>query len=380
MNERSRAKLTLGDLDFRSNSIGFLRLVFAATVLWSHAFSLGGFGEDPLHRLNVTAPTTGLLAVGGFFVLSGFLITRSFETVSSVGRFIWHRFLRIFPAFWTCLVVTAFGLAPLAFAYQHGTLHHYFAEIPGPWSYVTRNFLLATYQQRIGTVFAHVPSPFDTNLSLWTLTPEFFCYLCVAALGVVGIIRRVPVGVGIVALLLFAAYAGLFWRYGNINLIELVALFVYFAFGAFAYLSRERIPIAPWIAALCFATLLATLTTRVFAYVIIPCVVYLTLFAAMRLPLRAFDRRVDVSYGLYIYAFPVQQLLAMYGVTKYGFTPYFACALAVALALAAASWFTIEKPSLSLKHLAFVPALAGDSAARRALRAPSIAGSDRPTE
>ena len=128
--------------------------------------------------------------MGGFFVLSGFLITRSYETVSSVGRFIWHRFLRIFPAFWTCLVVTAFGLAPLAFAYQHGTLHHYFAEIPAPWSYVTSNFLLAIYQQRIGTVFAHVPSPFDTNLSLWTLSPEFFCYLCVAALGIVGVIRR----------------------------------------------------------------------------------------------------------------------------------------------------------------------------------------------
>jgi peptidoglycan/LPS O-acetylase OafA/YrhL len=358
MNGRSRRRLTLGDLDFRSNNIGFLRFLFAATVVWSHAFPLGGFGEDPLSRLNFNAPTTGLLAVGGFFVLSGFLITRSYETVCSVGRFIWHRFLRIFPAFWTCLVVTAFGLAPLAFAYQHGTLHHYFGEIPAPWSYVASNFFLAIYQQRIGTLFAHVPSPFDTNLSLWTLSPEFLCYLCVAALGIVGIIRRARGAVGIIALLLFATYAALRWHYGNIYLIQVEALFVYFAFGAFAYLNRDRIPMAAGIALLCLATLLATLTTKGFAYVVIPCVAYLTLFAAMRLPVRSFDRRVDVSYGLYIYAFPVQQLLAMYGVTKFGFTPYFVCALGVALALAAASWFTIEKPSLSLKHLAFVPARA----------------------
>ena len=351
MNGGSGRRLILGDLDFRSNSIGFLRFLFAATVVWSHAFPLGGFGADPLYRLNFNAPTTGLLAVGGFFVLSGFLIARSYETVSSLGRFIWHRFLRIFPAFWVCLGVTAFGLAPLAFAYQHGTLHHYFAEVPAPLSYVTSNFLLAIYQQRIGTVFAHVPNPFDTNLSLWTLTPEFFCYLCVATLGIVGVIRRAPAAVGIIALLLFAGYAALLWHYGNIYLIGWVALFVYFAFGAFAYLNRDRIPMRSWIAALCFATLLATLTTRAFAYVIIPCLAYVTLFAAMRLPLRGFDRRVDVSYGLYIYAFPVQQLLAMYGVTKYGFTPYFVCALAIALALAAVSWFTIEKPSLSLKHL-----------------------------
>jgi peptidoglycan/LPS O-acetylase OafA/YrhL len=359
MNGRSRRRLTLGDLDFRSNNIGFLRFLFAATVVWSHAFPLGGFGEDPLSRLNFNAPTTGLLAVGGFFVLSGFLITRSYETVCSVGRFIWHRFLRIFPAFWTCLVVTAFGLAPLAFAYQHGTLHHYFGEIPAPWSYVASNFFLAIYQQRIGTVFAHVPSPFDTNLSLWTLSPEFLCYLCVAALGIVGIIRRARGAVGIVALLLLATYAALLWLYGNIYLIQVEALFVYFAFGAFAYLNRDRIPMTAGIALLCLATLLATLTTKGFAYVVIPCVAYLTLFAAMRLPVRSFDRRVDVSYGLYIYAFPVQQLLAMYGVTKFGFTPYFVCALGVALALAAASWFTIEKPSLSLKHLALVPATAG---------------------
>jgi peptidoglycan/LPS O-acetylase OafA/YrhL len=78
----------------------------------------------------------------------------------------------------------------------------------------------------------------------------------------------------------------------------------------------------------------------------------LTLFAAMRLPLRGFDRRMDLSYGLYIYAFPVQQLLAMYGINAFGFTPYFLSALLIASVLAATSWFTIEKPSLSLKHLA----------------------------
>jgi peptidoglycan/LPS O-acetylase OafA/YrhL len=358
MNGHSRRRLTLGDLDLQSNSIGFLRFLFAATVIWSHAFPLGGFGDDPLNRVNFNAPTSGLLAVGAFFVLSGFLITRSYESVGSVGRFIWHRFLRIFPAFWVCLVITAFGLAPLAFAYQHGMLRHYFAEVPAPWSYVTSNFLLAIYQQRIGTVFAHLPSPFNTNLSLWTLNPEFFCYLSVAALGITGVIRRAPAAVGIAALLLFIAYAALLWRYGNIYLIQVEALFVYFAFGAFAYLNRDRIPMSPWIGALCSAVLLATLTTRAFTLVVIPCIAYLTLFAAIGLPVRGFDRRIDVSYGLYIYAFPVQQLLVTYGVTRFGFTPYFVCALAVTLTLATASWFAVEKPSLSLKHLAFGPARA----------------------
>src|SRR6202034_923198 len=98
----------------------------------------------------------------------------------------------------------------------------------------------------------------NTNLSLWTLNPEFFCYLCVAALGIVGVISRAQAVVGIVALLLFAAHAALLWRYGNVYLIQVEALFVYFSFGAFAYLRRDHIPMSPWIAALCCVALLAT--------------------------------------------------------------------------------------------------------------------------
>jgi peptidoglycan/LPS O-acetylase OafA/YrhL len=316
-------------------------------------------------RLNPNGATAGFLAVGGFFVLSGFLITRSYETVNSIGRFIWHRFLRIFPGFWVCLVVTAFGFAPLAFAYQHKTLLHYFAEVPSPWSYVTSNLLLGIHQDRIGSVLAHVPVPFTLNLSLWTLNPEFFCYLCIAAFGVMGALRSGPITIAIVDLMLLAGYTGLLWRYGDIMIVQVLTLFVYFAFGASAYLVRDRIPMSLSIAALAATALLATLTTRVFAPVAIPCIAYLTLFAAMRLPLRGFDRRMDLSYGLYIYAFPVQQLLAMYGVSAFGFAPYFLSALAIASALAAASWFAIEKPSLSLKHLALPPcALRGRTIAR----------------
>jgi hypothetical protein len=114
------------------------------------------------------------------------------------------------------------------------------------------------------------------------------------ALGIVGVIRRARGAVGIIALLLFAAHADLLWHYGNIYVIEVEALFVYFAFGAFAYLNRDRIPMAPWIAAVRCATLLAMPTTRAFAYVVVARVAHLTPFAAMRLPLPGFDRRVDV--------------------------------------------------------------------------------------
>ena len=61
---RSGHHPVLGDLDLRSNSIGFLRFLFAAAVIWSHAYGNGGFGYDPLARLNANGATTGFLAVG----------------------------------------------------------------------------------------------------------------------------------------------------------------------------------------------------------------------------------------------------------------------------------------------------------------------------
>ncbi len=349
-----RRHLTLGDLDFRSNSIGFLRLFLASTVLWSHSYGICGFGYDPIGRLSHGNVIAGLLAVGGFFVLSGFLITRSYETASSAFVYLWHRFLRIFPAFWICLIATAFGFAPLAYLFQHGALAGFFAGPDSPWSYVATNALLVIRQPGIRGLLATLPAPLTFNGSLWTLLYEFCCYLVVAIFGLAGLIKRAPALLALVSLCAFLLYGALLWRFSAHGVaigLDVLSLLVYFGFGSSAYLLRERIPMRWWLAALCAAALLVALPTRAGAYVVIPCISYVTLFAAMKLPLRNFDRRVDLSYGIYIYAFPVQQVLVLYGVGAWGLAPYLAIAFAIVLMLAAASWFTIEKPSLSLKGL-----------------------------
>ena len=115
-------KSTLGQLDFKSNAIGFLRILFASIVVWSHGWHMAGFGMDPLLVYSHGIFSSGYLAVGGFFVLSGFLITRSGETTSGPTRFLWHRISRIYPAFWACLFVTAFALAPIIYAFDSGSL------------------------------------------------------------------------------------------------------------------------------------------------------------------------------------------------------------------------------------------------------------------
>jgi peptidoglycan/LPS O-acetylase OafA/YrhL len=343
----------LSDLDFRSNAIGFLRLFFAGAVLWSHAYGIGGFGYDPIGQRD-HGLIAGLLAVGGFFVLSGLLITRSYETVNNSFRFVWHRVLRIFPAFWVCLVVTAFVFAPIAYAHERGTLVGFFSRPESPFTYITRNALLLIVQPDIRRLLAHLPGPLNFNGSLWTLIYEFCCYLAVAVLGIVGIIRRSPYIVAVLSIFLYVAYCILIWRYGGDGVTigtNVFSLAVYFAFGSSAYLLRDRIPMRSWLATICAIALAVALPTRIFPVLAIPCVSYLTLFAAMRLPLRNLDRHIDLSYGLYIYAFPIQQMLALFGIPALGLAQYVLISLVIALVAAAASWMFIERPSLALKSL-----------------------------
>ena len=129
---------------------------------------MGGFGSDPVEMLTHGILNAGSLAVGGFFVLSGFLLARSGERTGPT-RFLWHRVLRIYPAFWTCLIVTAFIVAPIMYAAQFGSLHGFLAMNDGPIAYVYHNATLIITQQNIGQLMSSYPDAFALNGSLWTL-------------------------------------------------------------------------------------------------------------------------------------------------------------------------------------------------------------------
>lgn len=360
--------MTLSSLDFRNNGIGFLRLFFAAAVVWSHAYYLGGFGDDPIGRITHGALTVGLLSVAGFFVLSGFLVTRSFERAAGLGTFFWHRCLRIFPGFLACLIVVAFGCAPLLYLGEHGTLAEFFTQKDSAYGFVVNNALLRLNQVSVAGPYLSLPFPAGINGSLWTLEYEFFCYLAVGLFGLVGILERKAGLVAAAFITFFAISAGLSafrgmqpTPYGG----EVLYLYVFFAGGASAYLFRDRIPMRWEVAVAAAAILAATLPTPMYGFFVPLCLSYLTFFAAMNLPFRSFDRRVDLSYGVYIYAFPLQQLLAMHRINDLGVSAYFFVAMALVVPVAATSWFLIERPSLSLKDYSLAMLGAGAPRANR---------------
>ena len=343
--------MTLARFDFRNNGIGFLRLCFAGIVVWMHAYGVGGFGSDPIIAAG-SALSSGFLAVAGFFVLSGFLITRSFERVGNGGRFLWHRLLRIFPGYWMCLLLLRSSWHGSS-SFTPRDKSGYLSEVPSPLSYIGRNAWLITGQETIGSVLQGLPEWRYLNGSLWTLQFEFGCYLSVLVLGILGALRWRLVS-AVMLLVFYVATAVILTTHNGTNtLIIYVAseLGVFFWMGACAYLFRDRIPVRGWLAALCAVATILALQTPGYAIIVMPCVAYVTIYVAMYLPIRSFDRKVDLSYGLYIYAYPLQQLLTAYGVNRYGFLAYLGASLGVSLLFAAASWFCIEHPFLRLKNI-----------------------------
>ena len=135
----------------KSNSLGFLRFLLAFIVVIHHAFRLRS--TEPYFWEDFFPLSFGTLGVYGFFVISGYLITASFEHATSTVNFVWRRLLRIFPAFWICLLLTIFLFAPITHYVTYGSLENYFTGFAAsPLSYFYKNMFLYVNQLDINDI------------------------------------------------------------------------------------------------------------------------------------------------------------------------------------------------------------------------------------
>lgn len=343
--------LTLREaFDPRRNSLTMMRLALAGLVAVAHALAVA-FGWQPqFHEDPVLGRTTlGDLAVDGFFVVSGFLVTMSYLRLGNVGRYLWHRFVRIMPAFWVCLVVTALVVAPIV-AWLEGASPT--SVFPESLAYITRNGLLLIRDYGVAGLPSGTYEPGVINGALWTLYYEFLCYLGVVALGLIGALTRRR------HLLLVAV--GLLWAVGLAGVVLAVELPAFqmrrlalmFLFGVVGYVYAEKVRVDGRLAVLALALLALALAWlpdyRVLAG---PAFGYLVLWAMVRLPF-TWNPRTDLSYGLYIWHWPVVVILALLGATALGQVGFVMLTLCVTALVALGSWRLVEAPALAHKSMA----------------------------
>jgi peptidoglycan/LPS O-acetylase OafA/YrhL len=351
--------------DPKRNAFAFLRMVLALLVIVSHSFALGGFGPDPLRRITEGRHNLGEIAVALFFLLSGFLITRSGLRSRSVGRFLWHRFLRIFPGYWVCLLVTAFLFSPLFEMIKHGvfTADASLAYVRGNWAMFHLNGfsipgIMNLRPSTIGWALNDNPHPWSINGSLWSLPYECACYLVLALFACAGVLRRGRVGIVILFGGLWALYAFSYLDteyfhecFPDRGFLPLLFLTLYFSAGCVCYLYRESIPASKTLFAACIVLLAVGLAFDSFGLVAPIAMSYASMCLAFWLPIRRFDAFGDFSYGVYIYAFPVQQGLVLLRVPQNGLALFLVSSVLITLVLALLSYRFIEAPSLRWKDV-----------------------------
>lgn len=328
-----------------ANNLDALRVFAALMVIHGHGSVLSG------------APGAGIWGVpfarvglDVFFSVSGYLVTASWERNPRFGTFLFKRAMRIFPGLIACVLATVFVLGPLLTTLPLGE----YLQSRETAAYLGNIVLFS--ELYLPGVFTGLREQGAVNGSLWSLLPEFACYLTVPLFALVARRFRVAVLAG-AALLLGAAGLAMFLGalapigLGHLDLRYALVEVPFFMVGAGLYLLDRRFGDAFWRADICLLFFSGNYVISAwldwwnlpFEWFTLP---YMVLaFGRMSLPIvRRTARFGDFSYGLYLYAFPVQQAVLM--VWPRAEYPVMLCA-ALTLPLAALSWHLVEKPALA---------------------------------
>lgn len=335
------------------NNFDLVRLIAAASVILSHGFSIatGVDAEEPLAV--ATAFSLGQHAVNVFFFLSGLLVTASLARSSELVDFAVSRFLRIFPGLLVCVLATVFVVGPVVGSLDLAD----YLSAPGTYIYGLATLSLSTGNAPLPGVFETLPKAGQVNIPLWTLKYEVIVYMLLAGLAMIAFLRK-PAVVALMLVALTALQIATGGQkpvhdYGIVD--HLVRFALCFAAGTAAYLWRDTLRITMPGAVAAAVAIVATNGTIFEQAVTCLAGGYLVLgFAA--LPLRGLRRLAagrDISFGLYIYGWPVTQLLLL-SVPVLATAPLALGlgALALAVLPATASWFFVEKPALGLRPFA----------------------------
>jgi peptidoglycan/LPS O-acetylase OafA/YrhL len=331
--------------DPRRNALNAFRLALAAEVILWHSFPVTG-RMPPAPTLQVLFS----IGVDGFFAISGFLISASWINDPRPRDYFMARALRILPGFYVCLIMTAFVFAPLSVAIQGGSAARLLLST-APFEYVLGNSAVIYLHRFVGDTPHGVPDAGGWNASLWSLIWEIMCYIIVAIIGVLGLANRRWVSPTILVLATIGAILLPPLTYPGVWTIPQLAVrsALTFSAGALLYQWRDKIP-ARW-SFVAVAVLIVLASSQLPDYRVVAALplAYAVVVSGILIQHKRLRLRTDLSYGVYIYAFPVQQLLAVCGLTWLNPLIYFVISTVATLPFAALSWFLVEKPAQRLK-------------------------------
>jgi len=340
---------TLGELAVgKDNNFNLLRLLAAFAVLFSHSFAMLG---QPEPFAASVGKNLGAMAVDVFFVTSGFLVCASLMRSRNALDYLRARAFRIFPALWMMLVFSVFILGA---SFSRLDFFSYLHESQ-TWRYFLKNAVL------MGGVEFYLPGMFEQNHlagivngSLWSMIYELSMYVLLLLTFITYFyVVKFRSHLQAFAIALFVLLGAWFLsdRFYLLERGQFLRFTWFFFVGAAFYLARRRVPMSGEIIACIIAIAFIALRFSGHAFLL---VYYLSLayvlFYLAYVPagkIREFNRLGDYSYGVYLYAFPIQQAL-LASSSEWSVATLAISAAAITLLCAICSWHGIERPALAI--------------------------------
>ena len=302
------AQIKLNDVaTSRVNNLNFIRFIAALMVIVSHCYSvvLGGDAGSYLLQLTGDRLSPGGVSVGIFFLFGGFLIARSCEHYPEPKKFFSARVVRLFPELLFVVVLTAFVLGPI-----FSTLSpvEYFTN-PQTYKYLLNGALIMVHQ--LPGVFTNNPSGDVVNAALWTLPVEFICYiLCFISYKLTKFDKKKFLLLSVPVFILVAVYYMKFSPF-QLSVVRAVLLFY---LGVLIWVLRDRVIISPILGlasiALWFVMVFRGIDNLAMLTVFPVACFYLAYGVGNHFS--KFGTKFELSYGIYLWAFPIQQALVLY--------------------------------------------------------------------
>lgn len=336
--------------NYRSTGFDYMRIILAVSVLGWHSIvtSYGADFQDSVQSSPWRMLTALILPM--FFALSGYLVSGSLDRCKTLVRFLGLRAIRIFPALFVEVLLSAFILGvlftnlPLWEYFAHEKFHTYLWNAVGHIHY------------ELPGVFENNPKPMTVNGQLWTVPFELYCYIALAGLAAFGLHRHRKWFVFVTVLLAAAGLAAFFYKHGislaykpsNVPGFMLVICFL----GGVAI--ARYADVLPWDKkwfAVSLVLSMGLLNIPVYGdlLAIVP-ICYATAFMGLANPAKiSILKGADYSYGIFLYGYAIQQALMALSPHLHVWYLNLLFALPLAALMAAFSWHVVEKPALKLR-------------------------------
>ena len=320
-----------------NNNANLMRFIASLMVLWGHGYALNDTRKkEPIYRIINTIfdipYVTGIhgLAVIFFFILSGYLITKSYVTHNDVKSFILFRVGRIYPGLYVNL-----GFSLLLALFITSLDIKEFLLNKQVYTYVTTNLLMLK-----STAFI-LPGIFEDNPfhgvngSLWTIRYELYCYVAIAFLGFIGVLSK--------KLLANIIYVSIFLFVILVFNSKFEYIILSFLYGAFIFNNEMEIKRIGYLKLIAFSLVVIFIFNGNYAklWFLSLVIIWIGLYAKPIMP----AYKVDISYGVYLYAFPIQQLIVSFGYGKMNIILQNFISIFIVIGLGYLSYRYIEMPA-----------------------------------